>query len=205
MTALKPHFLQTATHYDSLGKHRNQYADLLVLARLEIPDVITGDETHIALETLPPEGLAHGTHMIARALSGAESGREAYWKHRAKPLLEVVWPKSANKRSPPETHGLALVTIAAGDAFPEAVGIVLPFLIRTKDNDHVVNQIKGANLATTFPGAVLQLLAAIVDKGKGWGSGDLRTVTDDCVKATPELRDTSDYRYLDEHLQIMGQ
>ena len=205
LAALKPHFLHTAARYASLGKHNRQYVDLLVLARLEIPDAITPEETHHALEELPPEGLANGVHMIVRALSSAESGRETYWKHRAKPLIGKVWPKSDCKRSAAETHAMALLAIAAGKAFPDAVSTVLVFLKKTSDTDHVVSQIKGAGLGRTFPSEALQLLAAIIEKGQGWRDPDLRELVDECIKAKPELGATSDYRYLDEHLQMMGQ
>ena len=52
---------------------------------------------------------------------------------------------------------------------------------------------------------VLQLLATSVEKGQTRSDPDLRAIVDECVKVKSELRTGSDYRFLNEHLQMMGQ
>ena len=82
MEALKPAFLETASHYQALGKHGRQYASLLTFAALDPADVFMARELANATRALPQDGLHHAADTLVRALEGAGDQRTDYWTNR---------------------------------------------------------------------------------------------------------------------------
>ena len=161
VAAFKKDFLETATRFDQLGKHKLIYAQLLTVAALELTNSFKNAEPGAAFNALPPEGLVDGAHMIQRSLQAAGENRDAYWNNRAKQVLSDLWPKSANKRSAPESGALANICVAAGPAFEDAVETVIRFLQPTGHVGFVAHQLKKTELPMQFPASVLRLLATI--------------------------------------------
>jgi hypothetical protein len=200
----KTAFLSTAERYGDLGKHGRVYAELLVIAALELKEAFKPTELIKSLNALPPEGLAQGLNVVVRSLGSAEQSRQAYWEHRARPLITDLWPKSANKRSHSESEAFARLCVAADTAFADAVDVVLPFLRPVRGTGLVVHQIKSTRFPEQYPAKVLNLLAAINSVEAYWPGPDMREVLQRCIAVDRLLTDTPEYRKLDEYLQSKG-
>ena len=167
MKKLKTDFLAAATHYDMLleGQRGYQYAaryvEMLTVAALERMDVFSKAECATATAALPPKGLAVAASTLSRAMDNAGDGRrKKYWRKRAAPYLESIWPQGING-SEAVSNALARACIAAGDAFPDAVKLASRWLLRTprpEADDIVMHLLDEADMASHFPCAALELL-----------------------------------------------
>lgn len=95
LTAFKSQFLESANHYADLGEHRQQFATFLTYAALGPTEGYTEEEFRAAIGALPQEGLEESAQALSQALEGAADQRENYWKNRAQPFWQQIWPKSA--------------------------------------------------------------------------------------------------------------
>ena len=94
LIAIKQPMLATATHYEQLGRHADQYADFLTFAALDFRDVFSAQELAQATQALPIEGLQSAALAVALALEGSGEQRHDYWDNRVRPYLKSIWPKS---------------------------------------------------------------------------------------------------------------
>lgn len=199
LEAFKVPFLETAHHYNTLGRHSKQYASLLVVAALELRDHFTTDELRETFNALPKEGLAEAAKMLARSLGGAGDRRTDYWAHRVKPLIETVWPKSHDKRTGNESAAFVELCVHAGPLFLEAFNLLRPMLIQTKHFDLPVNALAESQLATQYPLEALALLNAIVDESEQWPPEALSTCLEQIISVKPEVGSDAAFRRLREY------
>ena len=125
MEVLKPAFLETANQYAALGKHGRQYASVLVYASLDPRDIFDKTELAIATEALPRDGLKEAAAALLRAIEAAGEQRAGYWKNRIAPYLRDIWPKTRAHASPAVAECMGLVCIAARDAFPTTLRVLI--------------------------------------------------------------------------------
>ncbi|WP_336193512.1 hypothetical protein [Providencia stuartii] len=100
LTALKMHFLESANHYMDLGEHRQQFATFLTYAALGPTEGYTVEEFRSAIGVLPQEGLEESAQALSQALEGTAEQSEDYWKNRAQPFWQQIWPKSRDLATP---------------------------------------------------------------------------------------------------------
>lgn len=200
LAAFKSSFLETANHYSELGPHDRQYASLLTVAALELRDQFTVEELRTALNSLPPEGLARAAKVFANYLNSANDRRVEYWTYRIKPLLKDIWPKTASKRSGPESAAFMELCINAATHFSEATDLLIPMIIKTKRFDLPVKRLAESGVAEKYPEQALRLLDAIVDESERWPCEDLRTCLNQIVSANGDLENTPAFRRLSEYL-----
>lgn len=134
--------------------------------RGSIPDqpVMPADVKHV-LRRSKPELRRHLLWLLWRWLDAARDERAEAWRKHYGPLFESVWPLDARLQDGESTRGLIDIAYASGDAFPEAVRAVLPFVTPVdgrrsqsvfrlrKDEDRVVER---------FPEDVLELLDMMI-------------------------------------------
>ena len=204
IVSMKAFFLETAAHYEDLGKHDGQYASLLTLAALEFKDVFSTKDLRSVFSKLPAKGLEATAHIIVRALSDAGDKRAEYWVHRVKPFIASIWPKSAAYRSSGVSMSLAEACVSAGDAFPDAVDTVMALLVQSEDYQSVANALAQSDLCLRYPEDTLKLLDAVVDENQRWPPEDLKKCLKDVGQSAPELRDGVAFRRLLEYLQRHG-
>ena len=130
MNALKRQFLDTAEHYSKLGRYRQQYVTLLTFAALDRHGTFNQMEIVNATRALPQEGLSYLAVRLVIALDGAGQRRDEFWRNRIFPFLKSSWPKATDRLSSSISESFAELSIAAGDAFPEALTWLSPWLTR---------------------------------------------------------------------------
>lgn len=196
LIALKPHFLESASHYGDLGTHRQQYAAFLTFAALWPIEGYTKDEFQSAIGALPQAGLEKSAQALHQALEGAGDQREDYWKHRVQPFWQNIWPKSLELVTPRIAASLARMVIAARSEFPAALAAVHDWLGPIEHPP--LSLLRDSGLCSQFPAEALSLLDAVIDDQK-W----LRQELGQCLKqirdAAPQLAQEMSYQRLHEH------
>ena len=162
MEALKTEFLDTANHYEQLGRHGVQYSSFLTFAALDSGGVFSRSELAQATVALPSAGLDNAAKALARAIEAAGDRRPEYWSNRVEPYLRHVWPKTGDVATESVAESFARVCIAAGDAFPAALERTRIWLQGLEFPVLVIRRLQEENLQERFPTDSLQLLDAIV-------------------------------------------
>ena len=204
MEAFKPAFLDTANHYEELGRHGVQYSSLLTFAAMDPGGVFTRRELARATAALSQEGLNNAAETLVRALEGAGGQRAEYWRNRVGPYLRYVWPKTQNVASASISESFARVCVAAEDAFPAALGEVYRWLQGVAYPERVVHRLREVKLHERFPEATLEFLDGIIGENAHWPPRDL----EECLRTVranmPELEANRRFRRLVEHLRVHG-
>lgn len=193
LTAIKPQFLESANHYADLGEHRQRFSAFMTYAALESIEGYTIDEFRSAIGALPQEGLEESAQALLQALEGAANQREAYWKNRAQPFWQQIWPKSRNQVTPQIAESLTRLVIAARGEFPAALAAVLDWLQPIEHPGYVVHLLAESGLCKRFPTEALLLLNAVISDQQ-WAPPELGQCLDEIVHAAPNL--AQDARYL---------
>ncbi|NDV13766.1 hypothetical protein GZH52_13350 [Crenobacter sp. HX-7-9] len=200
LIAFKSQFLDSANHYTDLGKHRQQFARLLTYAALDQTDGYTVEEFRSAIGSLPQEGLEKSAQALSQALEGAADQREEYWKNRAKPFWQHVWPKSRNLATPRIADSLTHLVIAARGEFRSALTAVQDWLKPIEHPDYVVRLLLESGLCGRFPAEALQLLDAVI-ADQQWAPRELGQCLDEISNAAPIFAQDASYKRLREYFQ----
>ena len=165
MNALKRQFLDTAEHYSRLGRYRQQYVTLLTFAALDRHDTFSPRELANATRALPQEGLDYVAVRLVLALDGAGQKRGEYWRNRILPFLKSCWPRATHSLSSSISESFAELSIAAGNAFPEALMWLNPWLRlplsqkeRLSKALRIIPRLDESQLCNRFPNDSLHLL-----------------------------------------------
>lgn len=203
LTAFKSQFLDSANHYANLGEHRQQFAAFLTYAALDPTEGYTVDEFRSAIGALPQEGLEESVQALSQALEGAADQREDYWKNRAQPLWQQIWPKSRDLANPRIAESLTRLVIAARGEFPAALAAVLDWLQPIEHPHYVVHQLTESGLCKRFPTEALLLLNAVI-ADQQWAPQELGQCLDEIAHAAPNLAQDARYLRLREYFRRRG-
>lgn len=193
LTAFKSQFLESANHYADLGEHRQQFATFLTYAALGPTEGYTVEEFRSAIGALPQEGLEESAQALAQALAGAADQSEDYWKNRAQPFWQQIWPKSRDLATRRIAESLTRMVIAARGVFPAALAAVQDWLKPIEHPDYVVHLLHESGLCSRYPADALSLLNAVINDQQ-WGPRELGQCLDQIVQAAQDL--AQDARYL---------
>ncbi len=193
LIALKSQLLNCANHYAELGEHRKQFAAFLTYAALGSSEGYNMEEFRTAIGALPPDGLEESAQALSQAVEAAAEQREDYWKNRAQPFWQQVWPKSRDLATPRIAESLARLAIATGGEFPSALSALKYWLKPTKHADKVVHRLHESGLCSRFPADGLLLLDSVICK-EVWPPRELGQCLDTIVQTAPIF--TQDRRYL---------
>ena len=204
MEVLKPAFLNTANHYARLGRHREQYASLLTFIGLDPADLFRTSELALTMQSLPQRALDHAADTFFRAVDSAGNQRAEYWRNRAAPFLRSIWPKTPNVISPAVSESFGRACIAAGEAFPEAVGLVQPWLRSLRFPDQIAHALHEAEHDRCFSEPTLEILHRVVaDDAQGF-LRDLTACLNSIRTVQPELQHDHRFQRLLEILRANG-
>ena len=204
LLALKHPLLTAASHYADLKKHGEQYVGLLVWSALEFPDVISGEELRIALDSVPAVGLASGVRVLASACANAKAQADDLWRHRVKPILVHSWPKANAKRTPDQSSELAELCATLDGSFPEAVDTVLPLAGKAGNLYIALEALAARHTASRYPGQVLRLLDRVVDTAAQLAPEHLGTVLDEIANVDATVKGHGEFRRLMEFVNTKG-
>ena len=178
LSAIKQHFLDTASHYNQLGKYAKRFAVFLTFIALNPSDTFTTKELARATRILPKKGLENSAQALAQTLESAGEQRGEFWKNRIRPYIDSVWPKHIESVSPKISSHLAHLCVVAQDSFPDAVEKLQHWLLPIDHPTHLVRLLHTTNLCEQFPKHSLKLLDAIIDDTFKWAHLELRQCLD---------------------------
>lgn len=204
LASIKTEFLQTAGRYALLGDFGSRYADLLTYAALEASDVFSKREFALATEMLPVEGLNSCAISLVRSLQSAGERRVEYWKNRLHPYIKDIWPKSTSASSRSIALSFARICMKAGDAFPEAVSMLKPWLSSVTQGDVLLNEFATTDLAQRFPEDSLAFLDAVLSEKPPLLPNHLSTALEQIRAQRPELEQDTRYLRLARRVREIG-
>jgi hypothetical protein len=200
LTAFKQQLLATAGHYAELGEHREQFAAFLTYAALGGIEGYSVGDFRSAIGALPQEGLEQSAQALVQALEAAAGQREDFWRNRAHPFWQQIWPKSLELVSPLVATFLARLAIAARGEFPAALGAVQHWLKPIDHPDFTVHLLCESRLCKRFPAETLSLLNAVIAEPP-WVPQELSQCLDAIVDVAPDLAQNACYLRLREYLR----
>ena len=169
----KQNFLETAFHYNRLGKYAYRYAEILTFEALDRGDVYSINELKQATKELPAEGLKSTAGILALALEGADDKRSEFWDNRIIPYLDSIWPKTKRTVTPDISSKFGELCITADQKFPFAVDKLLPWLKSIDQPRYLAYKLKVSGLCSKFPKDSLKFLDVIYGNNVQWGVGEL--------------------------------
>lgn len=203
LTAFKSQFLDSANHYADLGEHRQQFATFLTYAALGPTEGYTVEEFRSAIGSLPQEGLEESAQALSQAVEGAADQREDYWKNRAQPFWQHIWPKSRDLRTRRIAESLTRLVISARGELPAALVAVQDWLQPIEHPDYVVHLLHDSGLCSRYPADALSLLNAVI-ADQQWGPRELGQCLDQVAQAAPNLAQDARYLRLREYSRRRG-
>ncbi|MEY4352468.1 MAG: hypothetical protein RLZZ609_709 [Cyanobacteriota bacterium] len=150
-----------------LGQASKQFAVFLTHVALDRPKGFSVTEFRWAFAALPPPELEAAAQALYQALDAACDQREAFWDTRVKPFW-AIWPKDKDSWTPQIAKSLALLVLAAGSKFPEALKALQDWLQESDDPHVVVRKLHTTNLCGSFPEDALRFLDHVVDRNRPW-------------------------------------
>jgi hypothetical protein len=169
---------------------------LLTYAALGPVDGYTVEELRSAITALPQEGLEECAVTLSQALEGAAGQREEYWKNRAQPFWQQIWPKSLNLATPRIAESLTRLVIAAGGEFKPALAAVKDWLQAIARPHYAIRLLYQSGICSKFPTEALLLLNTMI-ANLMYVPSELGKCLDEIVKSAPEL--VKDNRYARLH------
>jgi hypothetical protein len=203
LAAFKSQFLDSANHYADLDEHRQQFATFLTYAALGPTEGYTVEEFRAAIGVLPQEGLEESAQALSQALEGAADQREDYWRNRAQPFWQQIWPKSRDLATRRIAESLTRMVIAARGEFPAALAAVQDWLQPIEHPDYIVHLLHESGLCSRYPADALSLLNALI-ADQQWGPRELGQCLDQIVQAAPNLAQDPRYLRLREYARRRG-
>jgi len=201
LESFKSHFLESANHYSDFGEHRQQFATFLTYAALGPTVGYTVEEFRSAIGTLPQEGLEVSAQALYQALEGAADQTEDYWKNRAQPFWQHIWPKSRNLATPRISESLARMAIAARGEFPAALTATQDWLKPIEHPDYVVHLLHESGICNRYPADALALLNAVISEQQ-WRPRELGQCLDQIVQADMQLGQDVRYQRLKDYIRM---
>jgi hypothetical protein len=203
LIAFKSQFLNSANHYADLGEHRQQFAMFLTYAALGPIEGYTVEEFRSAIGSLPQEGLEESAQALFQAVEGAADQREGYWKNRAQPFWQHIWPKSRDLATSRVAGSLTRLVIAARGELPAALAAVQDWLQPIEHPNYVVHLLHGSALCNRYPADALSLLSAVI-ADQQLAPQELGICLDQIVQAAPSLVHDARYLRLREYFRRRG-
>lgn len=160
----------------------------------EAPILSFGDARQVLMRC-DDEDRAAALTAVAELL---EEGRP--WQAFAGPFLAAAWPRQLRFRSEATSRAFARIVEAAGDAYPDAVAAVVPFIRPVAHLDVFTYRLgkadDGNGFVRRYPASVLALLDAIVGEDRTTLPWNMRTLLDALVEAEPTLQDSAGWQRL---------
>ncbi|MGJ0395381.1 MAG: hypothetical protein ACR65U_04020 [Methylocystis sp.] len=161
---------------------------------------LTATEARSALRRAGVRSLPNFGHRLAIELEKAKPDEKiSKWETLVGPVFQTVWPLDVDLQTSDSTFKLVQILRAAGNAFPEAADVIVPF-VRPDDPRHhtSVFSISEADdvLYSSSPERILDLLAAVVGDPPTRSAFGLGKALDRVRTHAPELANTRKFQKL---------
>ncbi len=217
--AIKVPFLElfTSERLDRLGDFRRNFAQLLALAGIEFGvEELPRDRVRNAIRAMP-KGMqqdviawisgyleqqreADADDTVAHA--AVESDVDVLWRMRVAPWLKRVWPADPAIRSGEISEQFALAAIATDTAFPEALVLITPYLVKTQYST-VLRYLAASEHPDKHPQEAMALIGKLISPGVPlWGPRDLRDILDRIAASDPVLVEDAMFQRWSEQVRL---
>lgn len=157
-------------------------------------------EARAALRRAGAEALSSVGHRLAVEMESAKPEEKAErWRMIVGPVFQGIWPLDIELQSHASTFQLAKILRATGEAFPEAVDVVIPFIRPDEPRSHTtIFSIAAApdQLYLASPEKMLDLIAAVVGDTSQGSVIALGKALSRIRALEPRLADTRKYQKL---------
>jgi hypothetical protein len=202
---IKSSFLTTATHYEDIGKHAEQYSAFLTYVALEQRiSPFSQAELANATSDLPDDGLRPAARALVSALESAGEKRADYWTNRVKPYLQGIWPQLLARRTPAISHAFAELCVAAGNSFGDALSVLQGWLQPLRRPDTAIHDLDESQVCEEFPVDALQFLTTIVGENAEWPPEHLPSCLRKIRAAAPAIVEDSRFEALMIYVRQKG-
>ena len=123
----------------------------------------------------------------------------AKWRKVVGPVFQSIWPLDVELQSSAANFKLVQILRASGEAFPEAIDVILPFIRAEDARQHTsVFSISEASeaLYASAPDKMLDLLAAVVGDAAAGSAFGLGKALDRLRKVAPQIADKKKFQKL---------
>lgn len=148
---------------------------------------LTPQEARQALRAAGDNVREGAAECLRTWVRGLDCGPAEAWRTGVSPLFRAIWPPEREYLSSRLTSDLAATCVAAGEAFPEALETIKPYL-RPFDGDWVnIHFIQSSEVPERFPKETLELLWTICGPASRGQMTDLGEVLDRVIRADVRL------------------
>lgn len=176
------------------------------LGRADYP--LIPSEARTALRRAGHSSLSSFAHRLAIEMESAKDNEKVHmWTDIIGPVFKGAWPLDIELQSSKETFKLVQLLRATGDAFPEAVEVILPFVRAEDPRGHTsiysLSQ-AGSSFYALAPEKMLELLSAVVGDAPPQSIYGLRTALVKLSNADPKLVQTKRFQKLESRASPHG-
>ena len=153
------------------------------------------------------EGIRNGAATVLGEWLTAVPANEqaAAWQEQYKPVFIEIWPLDRKYRNERASQALAKFALAAGEAFPDALDTVQPYLVPLTGGWpqlHFFTRDRGREIIRAQPQQVLSLLWCLLRAPFAKGrSTDLPRILDALKEADPQLALDRRFQLLEERAE----
>jgi hypothetical protein len=209
---VKQPFLQMFGRSDTPIEELRKFAEWLaaILIANHADDVgypLLGTEARSALRQAGPSVLSSVGHLLAVDMERATPEQKlARWRTVIGPVFQEIWPLDLELQTAAATFKLVQILLATGQAFPEACGIIIPF-IRPDDPRGRPTAFSIARASDTLyeaaPSKMLDMIEAVVGEAPPGSVHSLGNALSRLRAIEPKLADTRKFQklltYASEH------
>jgi hypothetical protein len=165
-------------------------------------------EARTVLRQAGHASLTSFVHRLAIEMESAKKNEKVkMWTDIIAPVFKGAWPLDLELQSSKETFKLVQLLRATGDAFPQAIEVILPFVRAEDPRGHTsifsLSQ-AGPSFYALAPEKMLELLSAVVGDAPPQSIYSLRTALDKLSKANPNLVQTKRFQKLESQASPYG-
>jgi len=206
----------TAPRLELLGNASRIFASLLMSVGIEMSQTLVPTEPSRqairAMEVCDRDAALNWLFLMLVGLSSndesspSEADQNAraarVWRDRVYPWLNRIWPRDIELIVPETSEKFALLAVAAGDAFPEAVDFVSHHMCKFEHWDRLVHNFLESSHPEQYPDFVLRLLGNITVTMSIGRLQNLRHLLERIATVDPVLCNANmTYRLLDDELR----
>ncbi|NMX50132.1 SIR2 family protein [Pseudomonas veronii] len=203
--AFAKHILRGVIEVDGRGQAASNAAAKIMAPALSIirneKDAdcwgITLADTTYGLRNGPPALREGAANILQQWINQIEGGPAAAWRTAIGPLLAKVWPRERALREKELTRHFSGLAVNSGDAFPEALEHLLPYLTRLEGHGNLYGIEQSAS-PEQFPRETLTLLWQLFGPGTTSNLYGVPNILERMIESDPSIEFDRRLQWLDQ-------